>query len=314
MSNEQIDLAIKFIGIIVLAFVVLFLLTWSGMVSCKTLTPYWCDVYDMVLGGPRILIVHADSGLGDPDKLKTYLQDPRYVGATTVDVQHIDRVSLGNLKKYKLVIVEQARELSVDHLQMFEDYVIKFGGRLVWVGDAGVDRPTGEVSQLIDSNQSKSLITNSWIRVKETDDSYDVVSFDEFLGLRYVDNYCNEVECSTNFFTVGTIESESTGDHPLIFGTASVLNLKIKKDRDFAIVKQIPNAANSNIVLNLNFGGSIKGKETTIGKYVPLIATSNIGAGGAERIAYYAYPPEWFLEDNNYFYYIKNMYLGMLGR
>ena len=313
-EKDQVDLIVKIVGVVLLAFVVLFLLTWSGIVACKSVSPYWCDAYDAIVGGPRVLIVYGDSGLGTPEKLKTYLQDPRFVGASMVDLQHVDRISLGTLKKYKLVIVEQARLLSAEQMQMFQDYVIKFGGRLVWVGDAGVERPEGEVNQLTDSNTGKTLINNPWIRVKETDESYNVISFDEFLGLRYVDTYCKEMECNTNDFNVGTLESEPTGNHPLIFGTASVLNFKINKERDFAIVKQIPNAANSNIVLYLNFGGNIKGKENNIGKTVPLIATSNIGAGGAERVAYYAYPPEWFYENNNYFYYLKNMYYGMLGR
>ncbi|MFA6268727.1 MAG: hypothetical protein WCW13_02925 [archaeon] len=314
-EKDQFDVIVKIVGLIILLFIILFILTWSGLVGCKTISPYWCDAYDVINGGgPRVLIVYGDVGLGDPDKLKMYLQDPRYVGANTVDAQSIDRISLGNLKKYKLVIVEKARVLTAENLQMFEDYVIKSGGRLVWVGDSGVERPEGETAQLADTNTGKLLISNPWVRIIETDEEYKIVGFDEFLGLRYVNNYCSEIDCKTDFFNAGTIESEVTGDHPLIFGTAPVLNLKIKKERDFAIVKQISNSAVSNIVLNLNFGGNLTGKTNKLGKNVPFIATSNIGAGGAERVAYYAYPPEWFLEDNNYFYYIKNMYFGMLGR
>ena len=247
-------------------------------------------------------------------KLATYLKDPHYVGAIAVDMQNVERISMGNLKKYKLVIVEKARVLSAEQLQMFEDYVIKNGGRLIWIGDAGVERPANEIENLMDTNSGKTLANNPWIRIIETDEEYKIISFDEFLGLRYIDNYCNEIECNADLFSVGTLESEPTGTHPLIFGTASILNFKIRKDHDFGVVKQIPNSPNSNIVLNLNFGGNIIGKENTLGKSVPLIATSNIGASGAERVAYYAYPPEWMYEDNNYFYYLKNMYYGMLGR
>jgi len=314
MEGGQIDLIVKVLGVVVLAFAILFLLTWSGIVACKSVSPYWCDAYDMIAGGPRLLVVYGEGGLGDHEKLKTYLQDPRYVGAGAVDMQSIDRISLGNLKKYKLVIVEEARLLSADQLQMFMDYVIKFGGRLVWVGDAGVERPEDEVKQLTDTNSGKLLIQNPWVRVKETDEEYRVISFDEFLGLRYVDNYCKELTCQAGKFSPGTIESEPTGNHFLIFGTSPRLDLYITKERDLAIVKQISNAANSNIVATLNFGGNQKGVSGYLGKSAPLIATSNIGAGGAERVAYYAYPPEYFFIDNNYFYYLKNMYFGMLGR
>jgi hypothetical protein len=313
LDKEQFDLVVKVLGVVVLGFIILFILTWSGLVGCKSVSPYWCDAYDLVMGGPRILIVHGDAGLGEPEKLKVYLQNPS-IGASTVDVQHIDRISIGNLKKYKLVVVERARMLSADQLQMFMDYVTKNGGRLVWVGDAGVERPSDELENLMDTNAGKLILTNPWARVKETDTAYNVISFDEFLGLKYLNNYCKEIECKSDLFKVGSIESEPTGNHPLIFGPASVLDLRIKKDHDFAIVKQISNSPNSNIVLNLNFGGNVVGKENNLGKSLPIIATSNIGVGGAERVAYYAYPPEWFLEDNNYYSYLKNMYFGMLGR
>jgi len=86
--------------------------------------------------------------------------------------------------------------------------------------------------------------------------------------------------------------------------------LKISKERDFAVVKQFANSSNSNIVLTLDFGGNITGTSGTIGKTVPLIATSNTG----EKVAYYAYPPEYFSVDMNYYSIIKRMYLGMLGK
>jgi hypothetical protein len=31
-------------------------------------------------------------------------------------------------------------------------------------------------------------------------------------------------------------------------------------------------------------------------------------------VAYYAYPPEYTVQDNNYATIIKNMYYGMLGK
>jgi hypothetical protein len=312
MEKEQIDMALKVLGIVVLLFVILFILTWAGPVKCKDVSEIWCDVYDMVVGSPRVLIVYGEGGLGEPEVLKTYLQDPRYVGVGAVDIQHVDRISLGNLKKYKLVIVEQARKLSADQLYMFMEYVTKNGGRLVWVGDSGVDFAEGEVREINDVNTQKKIAGNPWIRIKEDADQYSLVSFDEFLGLRYVDRYCEQVNCTSAPMSVGRLESESTGEHPLIFGTSPQLNFKITKDRDFVIVKQIANSPGSSVVLNLNHGGVGEGKTVQIPKNIPIIATSSLGLG--ERVAYYAYPPEWFLSDNNYFYYVKNMYYGMLGR
>ena len=312
VDTKQIDLGMKVLGIIILIAVILFVLTWSGVVKCKDISPYWCDAYDLVMGSPRVLIVHSDSGLGDPQKLKTYLQDPRYVGVGSVDVQDIERVTLGNLKKYKLVIVEEARKMSADQLIMFMDYVNKNGGRLVWVGDSGVEFLESEPRAYVDNNEQSKDADNPWFRIKESDTAFKLINFDEFLGLKYVNNFCSKANCNDSFFSVGTLESEPTGDHPLIFGTSPTLNFKIKKGRDFAVVRQIADSSSSNIVLSLNFGGMIYTKDSNFGKSVPMISTSSIGLG--ERVAYYAYPPEWFFEDNNYLLYVKNMYYGMLGR
>ncbi len=314
MDTQQFDLALKVGGIIVLLLVVIFILTWSGVVKCRDLTPYFCDIYDTVLGSPRVLIVHGDSGLGEPEVLRNYLRNPQGVGVQNVDVQHIDRVTLGNLKQYKLVIVEQARKLSMDQLVMFMDYVNKNGGRLVWVGDAGVEFGDDETRTITDVNTAKKILDNPWVRVKETENEYKIISFDEFLGLRYVNNYCSEKDCTDGAFSVGTLETELTGEHPLIFGFAPVINFKVRKDRDFAIVKQIPDSYASNIIMTVNFGGNIKGKTGYLGKTAPMIVTSSTGMG--ERIAYYAYPPEWFISDNNYAsgILLKDMYNGMLGR
>jgi len=314
MDKAQVDLALKVGGILLLIIVILFILTWSGVVKCKDLTPSFCDVYDFVLGAPRVLIVHGDAGLGEPEVLREYLRNPQGVAVQNVDIQHIDRVTLGNLKSYKLVIVEQARKVSMDQLVMFMDYVNKYGGRLVWVGDAGVEFGDDETRIVNDVNTAKKILDNPWVRVKENENDYQIISFDEFLGLRYVNNYCTEKDCAESAFSVGTLETELTGEHPLIFGFSPVINFKIKKDRDFALVKQIPDSYSSNIIMTINFGGNIQGKKGYLGKSAPMIVTSSVGMG--ERIVYYAYPPEWFISDNNYSsgILLKNMYKGLLGR
>jgi len=98
MDKDMIDLGIKFIGIVVMIIVILFILTWGGLVKCNQI-PMWCDVYEGVMGSPRVLIIHGDSGLGEPQLLKSILQDPEGVGVNAVDITHIDRISLGNLKR-----------------------------------------------------------------------------------------------------------------------------------------------------------------------------------------------------------------------
>jgi hypothetical protein len=307
------DIGFKIAGILVLVIVLVFILTWSGIMNCSQI-PYFCDVYETVLGAPRVLIIHGDEGLGNPEELRLFLQDPRKVGIGAVDIIHIDRVSQGNLANYKLVIVEKAKKISMGQLSMFVDYVQLAGGRLVWVGDAGTQRADDELENLKDVNNSKLMLDNPWARAKEEETEYNVLNFDEFLGLRYVGNYCTEFNCNTKSFSVGVMSPEITNTHPLIYGSHPSLEMRMIPERGFSLVKQFPNVATSNIVLSLDQGSTKEGIENTFNRYVPLIATSGVG----ERVAYYAYPLEYFCKDNNYpnacILYLKNMYYGMLGK
>ncbi|MFA5763204.1 MAG: hypothetical protein WC915_00135 [archaeon] len=307
------DIGFKVFGILVLLIVILFVLTWSGIVGCSQI-PYFCDVYETVLGEPRVLIVYGDEGLGNPEELKLLLQSPKNVGATAIDMTHIDRLSQGNLSKYRLVIVEKAKQLSIDQLSMFVDYVNLAGGRLVWIGDAGTQRPDDELENLKDVNNAKLILDNPWARAKEEETKYNVLNFDEFLGLRYVGNYCKEFNCNTKSFSVGIMSPEITYSHPLIYGAHPSLEMRMSPEREMSLVKQFSNLSTSNIVLSLDMGSAKDGIANKFSRYVPLITTSGTG----ERIAYYAYPLEYFCQDNNYpnacILYVKNMYYGMLGK
>ncbi len=309
LNVDKFDMPFKILGLIVLIAAFLMLATWLGLVKCGTI-PYWCDAYEFVLGAPRVGIVYGDSGLGDPEKLKEQLLLPNGVNAKAVDLIYVDRISLGNLKNYKLIIVEKARVLSADQLAMFMDYANQ-GGRLVWVADSGVERGFGEITDFSDINELKKFTSNPWFRVKEAEtDAYSVIAFDEFLGLRYFGNYCSVKTCNDVNFMVGTLITENTGDHPLIFGLKPALEMRISKEKDFAVVKQFANSSNSNMVWTLDFHSVIKTDAGDLGRVVPIIATSNTG----ERVAYYAYPPEYFATEMGYYSVIKRMYLGMLGK
>ena len=48
MDKNQFDLALKVGGIIVLIVLLLFILTWSGIVKCSAISPYYCDFYEIV--------------------------------------------------------------------------------------------------------------------------------------------------------------------------------------------------------------------------------------------------------------------------
>ena len=309
VDSKQIDLAMKVGGMVILAVIILFLLTWSGFVKCNAI-PYWCNIYESVMGGPRVLIVYGDDGMGDPSLLKDIMQDPQQVGVQAVDLAHIDRVSISNLKNYKLVIVDHCQKVTLDQLSMFMAYVNQNGGRLVWTGDAGTVKGDDEVTNFSDINALAKVADNAWVRVKETETDFEVVNFDQFLGARYVNSFCNLTDCKPQKSSVGILKTETTGNHPLIFGASPALQLKIVKDHPFAVVRPFANASNSNVVLSLEFGSVVVAKGITLPKSIPMIMTAGFG----ERVAYYAYPPEYYVQDNNYYTFMKNMYYGMLGK
>ncbi len=311
------DVIPKALGFIFLLLVIGMLVTWAGFVKCSqmpVLGYYWCDAYDLVFGAPRTLIVFGDSGMGDPQALQTYMRSPEILGANAVDLLPLESVSLGNLKRYKLVIVERARVMSGEQIKMFMDYVNLSQGRLIWIGDSGIERTEGELDNYSDINGLQEVSNNPWSRVIELTDEYEVISFDEFLGLRYVGNYCELVDCQDAQFSVGRLVTIPSLDHPLAYGISPELNFKITPDRDFAVVKQIANSSNSTVVVTLDFGGALTMKPGNdgekISKTIPFVSANGVG----EKVAYYAYPLEYLIEENNYYSFLKYAYKGMLGR
>ena len=96
----------------------------------------------------------------------------------------------------------------------------------------------------------------------------------------------------------------------MIYGIAPALELRVKNERDFSIVQQFANASNSNIVLSLDQGSVLNANGKTLPRHLPMIVTSGLG----ERIAYYSYPLEYMVQDNNYSRFVVQMYYGMLGK
>ncbi len=323
-----------FLGLIV---VLLFLLTWTGVIKCRVV-PGWCDVYWSVTKGgqPRILIVTGNNGMGDPDLLKSALADPNYVHVQA-QIQNIDLINLGNLKNYDLIIVEKARKISTGKLKVFMDYVNQ-GGRLVWTGDAGTELAEGDRLLYADevTEGEKHTAFGPWAR-RSGDDQ---VRFDEFLSVQYVTNFCMVKRC-TGIPWQGILVTDPGREHPLVYGIRQGLSLR----GDFAIVKEVGDAVSTR-VLSLDWGSNLIGTSGTdytkaisdydanknyaienyptgstdkdkyaptrdYGTTFPIIVTSGYG----ERVAYYAVPPEQFVNPelkDKYFTIIENLYYGML--
>ncbi|MDD3159784.1 MAG: hypothetical protein PHQ98_02345 [Candidatus ainarchaeum sp.] len=301
---KKYDLSIKLIGIIILALIFLIVITWTGYLKCGTI-PYWCDVYDVAMGPPKVLIVYGDTGLGDAEQLKEFLSSPKYVGKSNIYARHIDGLSIGTLSEYTLVIVTSAKLMSYSQIEMFIEYINK-GGRLVWTGDAGTEIPIDEKAPINNFFKDSNSDFNPWIRIKEDNQSFEKLDLSKLLGLSYFANYCELKKCST-YGQVGILEKETK--HILVDGVSERLDLRIGEKHDLAIVKQNYNGTN-NQILTLNFGSTLNTDQGQINKKVPFLTTS----GPAQKVIYYSMPLEYLMMDNNFITLFADMYSGALGR
>ncbi len=140
----------RLLVLIILILALLFVITFTGLMKCNqfpVIGGAWCNVYwyakTYAFGQPRVLIVYGDYGLGNPiegeGSLRELLANPELLGVHA-DTLHIDRVTLGNLRGYDLVIVDRAKKINTKELRDFIDYATgPTGGTLVWTGDAGTE-------------------------------------------------------------------------------------------------------------------------------------------------------------------------------
>ncbi len=199
-KNPTQQIIIHAISITLLLFVALFLATKFGMIHCSQV-PYWCDGYRIIVSTiygrsyPSILILHGDSGMGDPKLLARIIEDKCRLYPV---VDRIDTVSAGNLENYDVVIVEKARELTPEQMSMLWDFAAK-GGKILIIGDVGVEpsRPD-EVLTVEEYNEDMNapveVVKNSWDRVDEF--GRPILFGTRFLGLKYYGNYCSDENCT----------------------------------------------------------------------------------------------------------------------
>jgi hypothetical protein len=304
MEKTQTDLIFKIFGVVILILIGLFVLTWAGYIKCNSI-PFWCDIYDMVLGPPKVLVVFGDEGLGNPEDLRLFLTSPIYLSKQDIDFRHIDSLSSGNISEYSLVLVTHCKVMSYSQIEMFINYV-NSGGRLIWTGDAGTVVPENEISAIENYVSLSNIDFNPWIRVKEDALGFYELNFSEILGVSYFGNYCELKSCSENNY-VGILEKET--DNQLVRNLSQRLDLRVLKDNDLAIVNSVIIPSGRRI-MSIDFGSVIHTDKGMLNKKLPFITTS--GAGG--KVIYYALPVEYLVSDNNYLVMFSNMYLGGIGR
>ena len=328
---------------------VLILVLWgviSFIFGCNFVPiPLSCDVYYGILrfsenGQPKVLIVYGDGGLGNHELLQLTMEDPSIIGLRP-RIAYLETVSIGNLRDYDLVIVEEARKMPSSKLKMFMEYV-NYGGRLVWTGDAGTQLGEGDarLTEFERGNDSNSNeLANPWARKEEGK----VVPFDEFLGVEFIGNFCELKNCLTTPY-IGVLEAPERNNK---FVYSITPNLKMYGN--FAVVKLRGSSA-SKVLLNVDTGGSIitdhvVPTSTTVtttppvasnaptnvqtdiafsrknlGKIFPIIVQNGFGG----RVVYYSIPPEFFVSDGmptdpntgqriKYTSFIENIYYGYFG-
>lgn len=314
MDNNLRNGIVHILILFILLLVLLGTLVFTGILGCE-IVPGGCDLYYNFVKqrAPKILLVYGEGGLGDIAKLESVLGDRDILGKQTYTMD-IEKITYGNLLDYDLVIVEHAKKICNDKLKLFQNYVSS-GGRLVWTGDAGAELcPTD--SYLTDDQRNEGgqqKILGPWAR----QDFGKQLSFDEFLGVQYIGNYCEFSRCEREQFS-GYIEVVDMQDK-LTYG----LSPQISYNGDFAVVKAIKGGDSKVAAVIDNttdlFGKSTgkpwleNGKQYNFGRKLPFIASSGVGS----RVAYYSAPIESFVSDEQpgrYKALIEQMYYGMLYR
>ena len=137
---------VRILFLLVIIIEALFVFIWTGTMRCRSI-PGGCNIYwsvmTLVTGKqqPSVLILYDPTdqkGLGNPELLKDLLTDRKGVAIhpTLADIRYLNSEQLKNVS---LVIVEKSRKISTLQLMTMLNYISQ-GGRLVWIGDAGVDQ------------------------------------------------------------------------------------------------------------------------------------------------------------------------------
>ncbi|MFH0905897.1 MAG: hypothetical protein V1824_01005 [archaeon] len=301
--------AIKLILLAILIIVCVYLFVWTGNIRCSKI-PGMCGLYwgvQTIINGktqPSVAIVYdpADKdGLGNPELLQNLLSDRTTVGIHA-NLININYLSPDQLNKVSLVIVEKTRKMSALNMITFMDYVAT-GGRLIWVGDAGIELKEGEKYVTMSDRNPDLNNNNTEIKWGRLTSENEMINFDKFLGVSYEDNYCNIKTCSP-----------TVSNGKLIAETENRFTYSLKPNLltydDFSIVKVIdfPKVT----PLKLDFGSNLfDNNMKNYGSTFPLIVISN-----SNKVAYYAMPIEYLNEDSDkqkYLSLIVNMIDGMLN-
>lgn len=246
------------------------------------------DVYEQLFGAPRILILHGDDSVGDWMKLRNELSQRLIFYSEDIDINKYSAGMGDRLKKYGLVIIEDAKRIDKGKMLNIETY-IKEGGNVIWVGDAGVEgivkyndnvleTQSGWVRPIvcIDEKTLKSCdckkvtAPNSTCKYLPDEAERKPVDMTKLLGVVYID------------IIKGSPTQLEIVDrrHWAAAGINRTINLA-----DVNEAGAVSNSYSSTLVANLHIGS----------KTIPAVVVKD-GPGAWGKVAYFAYPPEETME------------------
>ena len=313
--RRTINDAFHIITLIALVALILGILTWAGMVKCSAI-PGWCSVYYFVAGEPNILIVYGDTGLGDPFALQKAIQQPEHLGKRA-EMIHLKNISPGFLKNYKLVIVDRAKKMSTEQMNLFIEYAA-FGGKLVWIGDSGTELTEDDLL-LLESDRSPDSSDEPigpWARKLIKDDGNYIVALDQLLSVEFIGNYCDIKSCEDELPFIGYFRKTPGDTHSLING----LNPNFEMRGNFSLVEKRLDKYNNEVLTVdalssiIDEKGIVKTKGFNYGRTFSVVMVSS-PSGLGESVVYYAIPPETFLiegQPEKTYLFIENIYFSLI--
>jgi len=248
------------------------------------------DVYEQVFGVPRILVLHGDDSIGDWRAMRNALSNEIIFISEDLDVNEIQGGILPILKKYSLIIVEDAKTINKDKLLNIDQYV-EGGGNIIWVGDAG----TRGIVKCTEGAKEGEVYQYGWQR--------DVLCFNA---------ECETCDCKT--------ASNKSKGCAFLADTAEKTRIKFQNRLGVSFVENMNDTLSPNIEITDKYHWAVQGLRRNFtletdtytkvsagytthsvadivdkGVRYPAVITNTLPSASG-MVVYFAYPPEETLE------------------
>ncbi|MBI5036333.1 hypothetical protein HZC09_03230 [Candidatus Micrarchaeota archaeon] len=283
----------------VLIIVLLVALTKFQWVHC-TAIPGWCNIYcdQIIRSHTQVALIYDDYGIGNERILEGSIREARpNIVLTPFQLKDL---SSGLLKRYDLVILTRAKNVTSRQTQVLFDY-LNSGGSLVLVGDSATEHTYDMYDILLATQANQSfydrLARELWARNMTWTSAYANQSISEWKKTEQYDMLVNSSLVRTGFRkltrVVGaaynkTIERRYFVNlsiaHPYHLITKGLMKEFQTQAREYAIV--YPDPASTEILAFIEDNGE---------RYPGIIETRYSG-----RVIYFSFPPE-FVNSNTLF-------------